>query len=393
MLKQFLIGDILKKVETKKVSLKKSDCSSVYTNEYNLPARTATTQNQGLSCFVPKDMATVLINKISVSANGDFCAFWHDTNFTILQDSYALDGNGFELNEKKALYIIASMYKTLEKKYNWNNKSGWEKIKKEKLYLPIKIDEKNNPIIDSTCFYHEEGFIPDFEHMEKYINELEKERMNELEKYLTASGLNDYELTEEEHELLSLKINYYNFKVEEIFNVEGTRSLDAGTLTFIDEGINFIGRTNENNGIQGKIEKQIFEPNKSNTITATVIGNYKYVKYQKEPYYCSQNINKLTPIFKHEMSESIALYFVSIIQKYVSTYNGQQGGYKLDDLKKHVLTLPVKDNNKNINSIDFEYMEKYIKAQEKLVIKNVVLFKDKVIEETKNIVFKKDKDN
>lgn len=136
MLKQFLIGDILKKVETKKVSLKKGDCSPICTNEYNLPARTATTQNQGLSCFVTKNMATVLRNKISVSANGDFCAFWHDTDFTILQDSYALEGNGFELNEKRALYIITSMYKALEKKYNWNNKSGWEKIKKEIISLP-----------------------------------------------------------------------------------------------------------------------------------------------------------------------------------------------------------------------------------------------------------------
>ena len=39
-----------------------------------------------------------------------------------------------------------------------------------------------------------------------------------------------------------------------------------------------MGRTFENNGIQGKIEKQKFEPNNSNTITATVIGNYKYVR-------------------------------------------------------------------------------------------------------------------
>lgn len=137
MFKKFLICDVLKKIETKKIYIKKSDCSPFYTNEFNLPARTATTENQGLNCFVPQNIATVLKNKISVSANGDFCAFYHDTEFTILQDSYALDGKGFELNKKRALYIITSMYKALKNKYNWNNKSGWEKIKNELISLPI----------------------------------------------------------------------------------------------------------------------------------------------------------------------------------------------------------------------------------------------------------------
>ena len=73
--------------------------------EYILPARTATSVNQGLSCYIPVDNATVLRNKISVSANAEFSAFWQDTDFTILQDSYALDSLGFELT-KKLLCIL-----------------------------------------------------------------------------------------------------------------------------------------------------------------------------------------------------------------------------------------------------------------------------------------------
>jgi len=90
------------------------------------------------------------------------------------------------------------------------------------------------------------------------------------------------------------------FKLSHLFEISGTKSLDSNAIEFTETGVNFVGRTFENNGIQGKIQERDFEPNKSGTITATVIGNYKYVKLQKEPYYCSQNINKLEskPVLK-----------------------------------------------------------------------------------------------
>lgn len=140
--------------------------------------------------------------------------------------------------------------------------------------------------------------------------------------------------------------------IGDLFDVTGTKSLDSNAITFVDEGINFIGRTFEDNGRQGKIEKQDFEPNEPNTITATVIGNYKYVKYQTEPYYCSQNINKLKPkdIIK-KWNKEIAYFFVTYIQKFVSQYDYQQAGYKLNDIINHVLELPVKNGD-----IDYDFM-------------------------------------
>lgn len=143
--------------------------------------------------------------------------------------------------------------------------------------------------------------------------------------------------------------------------MEGTKSLDSNAIEFLEKGINFVGRTFENNGVQGKIEKRDFEPNESNTITATVIGNYKYVKYQKEPYYCSQNINKLTPKeVINKWNEKIAYYFVANIQQFVSLYNGQQGGYKLEDIKNHKIRIPIK-----YNKIDFSFIEELISKLEK----------------------------
>ena len=157
------------------------------------------------------------------------------------------------------------------------------------------------------------------------------------------------------------EVRWERFKLEELFEIVGTKSLDSNAVEFVINGINFVGRTFENNGIQGKIEKQKFEPNNSNTITATVIGNYKYVKLQKEPYYCSQNINKLTPKEVINIwNEKIAYFFVANIQKFVSLYDGQQSGYKLEDIKKHEINLPIK----NDGSIDFEFITCFISELE-----------------------------
>ena len=151
-------------------------------------------------------------------------------------------------------------------------------------------------------------------------------------------------------------VEWEEFKLGDLFEIVGTKSLDSNAIDFVDIGINFVGRTFEDNGIQGKIERRNFEPNEPFTITATVIGNYKYVKFQKEPYYCSQNINKLTPKQVIEKwSEKIAYFFVANIQQFVSQYDFQQGGYRLEDINNHKIQLPVKNGK-----INFSFMEKFI---------------------------------
>ena len=145
-------------------------------------------------------------------------------------------------------------------------------------------------------------------------------------------------------------VKWGEFRLGDLFEIVGTKSIDSNAVDFVDNGINFVGRTFENNGIQGYINRMSFDPNAPFTITATVIGNYKYVKFQKQPYYCSQNINKLTP--KNIISrwnEYIAYYFVTIVQQFVSIYDGQQGGYKLDDINNFTLNLPI------IQSGDIDY--------------------------------------
>ena len=47
-----------------------------------------------------------------------------------------------------------------------------ERIEKEKLKLPILKDFNGLPVIDSGKEFSDEGFIPDWKYMEKYIAKL-----------------------------------------------------------------------------------------------------------------------------------------------------------------------------------------------------------------------------
>ncbi len=139
-----------------KCSYAKRDLPKEPTSKCDLPAITCTSDNQGISCYVPRQNAEILKNVISVAANGDAPAFYQLNEFTILQDAYALKFTEKELNSSCYLYLTSLLQKILQK-YNWNNKSGWTKVSQEFIYLPTY---PNNKIA--------------FDFMESFIKALEK---------------------------------------------------------------------------------------------------------------------------------------------------------------------------------------------------------------------------
>ena len=400
--KDFIIGKLLYKVNTKKVALKKSECKVQPEGEYILPARTATSANQGLSCYIPVDNATVLRNKISVSANAEFSAFWQDTDFTILQDSYALDSLGFELTKEIALYIIGCMYRALAPKYDWNNKSGWAKIQKEVITLPVRV-ENGTPVLEPNCSYHKDGYIPDFEYMERYIAELEQERIAELEQeriaeleqYLIATGLNDYTLTDEDKAVLSLiesrwgneitdskdvgtvpKQRFREFKVKDILKLEQTKAVVAKS-NLLDGDIPYVTRTTSNNGYMGYCGNT----DKINCGNCITIGAETAVAYYQPNDFVAGN--KIYRLSHKDVSDKSYLFLVGLLNMYTHNYSYSNARIPAR-IKEETIMLPVNTNDE----VDWSFMERYIRAIEKVVIADVVKYKDEVIAQTKALVNK-----
>ena len=393
--KEFRLDDIFKKVDIVKIPLKKGDCPITPTDTYIIPARTATTNNQGLSCYVPADLCTVLKNKISVSANGDFCAFWHDSDFTILQDAYALEGNGFELTEKIALFLISIMMHSFSSKYNWNNKSGWEKLRHDVIKLPVKGVKEEI----------------DWDYMQERITELEQERITELEQYLIATGLNDYELTDEDKDILATKLTDGGvlqnsisgngclkearmFRVGDLF-ISRTGDTDLQKYHINGNGYYVVSSGLENNGIIGKtdVSAKIFD---ADTITIDMFGNcfYRDEQYKMVTH---ARVFSLLPLFGG-LNRLNGQYIISQFKYLPSIYN-YSNMCSWNKIQNDELCLPIQTDANDIPVIDqnhtyhpdgyvpdWTYMEKYICAIEKVVIKDVVDYKDSIIAKTKEIV-------
>ena len=187
--REFKLGELFEHIKPTKHAYAKGNLPTEPSAECDLPAITCTSVNQGIACYMPRGGAKILKNVISVAANGDAPAFYQPHEFAILQDAYALRfrsefmQDGAELSSLCYLYLTSLLQKILQK-YNWNNKSGWAKVSKEFITLPVL----NEQIA--------------FDFMESYIKELEAERLQELEAYLKVTGLNDYTLSQKEKDAL-----------------------------------------------------------------------------------------------------------------------------------------------------------------------------------------------
>lgn len=194
--KDFIVEKILKVEQTKSVIAKANLV------EGNIPYVTRTVSDNG---YMDTCGNTDKVNKgncITIGAETGV-VFYQPVDFVAGNKVYRLSADG--LNEKHYLFLAGALNR-LTKNYSYSNARIPEKIKKERILLPIKVDENGNTIIDDTYFYHDEGFIPDFDYMQERIEELEQERIEKLEQYLIATGLNDYELTDEDIETLSLSL-------------------------------------------------------------------------------------------------------------------------------------------------------------------------------------------
>lgn len=158
----FEVGKLFERVKVKKHSS---------TPEINgaSPFISSTSLNNGVSTYVADE--TIPGNCITVSTNGDcFDAFYQDDPIVISSDVEVLYSDF--LNKKIALFICTIL--EMEKyKWSYGRKPKGDKVFKTVIKLPAK-KEKNGKkyIIDLEKIYSEEGYIPDFEYMENFINSI-----------------------------------------------------------------------------------------------------------------------------------------------------------------------------------------------------------------------------
>lgn len=295
-------------------------------------------------------------------------SFAQDTFTVFYQKNRYFTGNKVKIlvpkiaifNDRIGGFFVV-MFQNLLSNLSWGDGSNVEMIKSFTIQLPTKNGEI------------------DFKFMDAYISELEEERISELTAYLTVSGLDNYELSSEEKEVIQNYkfLQFEDFEYKKIFNnIKQGRRLKkedqiVGDIPFVMSGITNCGVVNYISNPVASFPK--------NSITIDIFGNTFYRNYKfgagddTGVYWSTEN----------KYSKEEMLFFATSMSKSIKGKYSYGKKLRSSQSFDFNMKLPIKNNE-----IDFYIMKTLISAVKKLVIKDVVLYADHKINATKQVVSK-----
>lgn len=235
----------------------------------------------------------------------------------------------------------------------------------------------------------------DFEFMEAFIAKIEAERIAQLSAYLTVSGFDNYELSDEElgalHKYNELKNNDWGtYTVGSLFEKVKTKKLPYKAKELPKQPIDdyvlpCLTSSFQNQGLN------YYAPKTGATVISNVISLPSNSDVYRA-YYQSNDFTVLSDSYaicwnlaKKSLTPNQYLFMVMCINKVtdlpIYSHKNKLGGWNV--VKKKEIRVPEKDGK-----IDFELMEYFISAMKKIAIKDIVLYTDKKISATKSVVQK-----
>lgn len=402
MYKKFIYSDLFKLLPQ---SVKVSKLE--FTPNGKTPAYSSDTNNNGRVGFVDMEPSFRITEDTSVYlVFGD-----HTRTMNIVHEDFCVMDNVkvlvplVNMSDEVLLYITTCWKKAIP---SLGYARHWSVARTAKFELPVI--NSGNPSHEYTVkdldYEYMQARIIELE--QKYITELERRRTAELNAYFAAAGLDDYVLTEEDKEILSLtpidvsdkenweaycwdgKIALKTFLAGNIFTkVEAKckkenfdKRRDTSTVPdeeycvplvnakLGDNGIMFYGRKSDWN-----TQKMCIDVIQNGAVaTGTVYA-------QPQPVGVLWDAYLIKPI-EEVTSVEVLLYMARCIEKITKGKFSYDKKATWDRVKDCEIRLPITFDGK----INFDYMERYIQAIKKLAIADVVKYKDKVIATTKQII-------
>lgn len=357
-----------------------------------VPAITGVTVNNGTGFYTTKEGKKTYSNILTISKDGEYAGtvYLQDREVYLAGHSMGLIPK-IEIDNDCLIYIASLFINYL--------KIGYWKINAQ---IPSVTDAKMDgvvislPVIENSNSDHEYTVDDiDWQYMRDRITELERDRITELDAYLQSTGLNDYELTEEDKKVLSQKVETKEFVMHDVFEKlkapykgNGKKQDNVSKIQTKEFNLPLINCKYNNNGIMYYGRKSDY----------TYYENVLSVIYNGPPTegqtYYQEEIGVYTDAYlialknkNIRVNREIGLYLASIVN--ASIHNEKQRKYSRgnkatweDKVENDKIILPIKSDG----TPDFDYMERYIRAMEKVVIADMVKYKDKVIETTKEVV-------
>lgn len=343
--------------------------NEIVENSGNVPYLCASAEKNGVSTYISYNDDLIDKGNCIFIGGKTFVVTYQENDF-FSNDSHNL-ALYLKFSEKRKknvqIFIASCITRSVGYKYSWGNSISHKKIQNDYVSLPITPENKI-----------------DFDFMEAFIRELEEERIRELAAYLKVSGFDNYKLSKCESEALAHfnELKWKEFSYSEIFNhIKQGRRLKKGDQK--PGKIPFVMAGTTNTGIVGYISNPIATFPK-NSITIDIFGNTFYRNYD---FGAGDDTGVYWNDDKNYSSEQM-LYFSSCMEK--SIRGKFSFGKKLRSSQSFNfrIFLPVNSDD----SPDYAFMETFISAVQKLVIKDVVLYADKKIAATKQAVHKNPSD-
>lgn len=296
-----------------------------------------TSKNNGIASYVDEYMGIKPLEKgkITVSLGGTYvlASFLQEEDFYTGQNVAVLSAKENLTKEEKLYYCMA--------------------ITKNRFRYGAFGREANRTLKDLL--------IPDLSKIPSYVKNVNFNKYGNLSETFL------------DKKILLNPITWKTFRYDEIFIIKKGFYNKKPPISESGEGILFIGATEFNNGITGRIliddiskfskvgsieinntlEGKIFQ---GNCITVTNNGSVGNAFYQPNEFTCSHDVNPLY-LKNHLLNKYIAMFLISLIklEKYRWGYGRKWRPMRMPN---SLINLPVDKNN----NPDWQYMESYIKS-------------------------------
>ena len=263
-------------------------------------------------------------------------------------------------NASTAVYLfLQSILNKNRFKFSYGRKVTEAKYARDLIDLPVEVDESGSPVIDPTSTYSSEGYIPDWQFMEDFIKSLEYKPLSTSNKDGAALALNES--------------SWEDFKVEDIFDLWYGVNLALNACTETDDGVNFVSRTESNNGVSSRIAPvDGLPPQQAGLITTATGGSVLSTFLQPNPFYSGRDLYVMEPKEK-DVGNGTKLFLITVLEANKFKFNyGRQANKSLPHIK---LRLPIQRNSDGAPVIDskksfhndgyipdWQFMEDYMRS-------------------------------
>lgn len=298
-------------------------------------------------------------NTISLSYNGSVGeAFYQADPYWATDDVNALYSKYEGFNEFIGLFMVATIR---QEKYRFSYGRKWtlENMNNTDICLPIRYNSDGSPFIDSTNFYSDEGYVPDWQFMENYIKSLHYKPLTT--KHTTALKLNKDRWQEFEFGRLIKNIYKAHAYTKDDLTEQNVKLYST---------LRYITRTAEDNGCELIVKNEALsyvEEGNAITIGDTTATCF----YQEEQFVTGDH---MIVIRADWLNTYTGLFIVSLLnyEQYRYSYGR---AFLMDRVKETILKLPICRNNDGSPIIDetkqfsaegyipdWRFMENYIKS-------------------------------